>query len=142
MSCAGHREKALLVEYVNRDIIGISELETIAFQKYAAVTGKNFTSDEVALEILKNDVIPTYGRFLYMLRKIDPPNDEIRQLHAVFVHGAETVYSGFKAKMVGYEKKDPSLVKLAEDRIKEGVKETFAWRTELNKLLKQHGIKQ
>ena len=142
ISCANYREAAILVEYVNQDIMGISELESIAFQHYTAVTGKNFTTNQAVLSSLKNDVIPTYQRFLYLLRNIDPQTAEIKQMHAVFIQGAEIIYSGFKTKMIGLQTQDENLVQLADEEIKKGVMETFKWRTQLNALYKKYDIVQ
>jgi hypothetical protein len=135
-----YKEASAVVIYVNQDILGISELETKAFKHYGAVTGKNFTTNDALLEALKNDVNPAYQRFLDLLKKIKPQSAEVKQLHAIFIRGAETISSGFKTKMFGLQKQDHNLVRLADEEIKKGVKETFKWRTQLNALYKKHGI--
>jgi hypothetical protein len=140
VGCAKYMEASKLTEYVNQDILRISELETLAFQRYGEVTGKNFTTNQAAIAALKKDVIPIYKRFLDFLRKIDPRNDELRQLHAIFIRGAETVYSGFKTKLVALEKQDDMLIRIADEKIRKGVQETFKWRLELNALYKKYGI--
>ncbi|MFC1826008.1 hypothetical protein ACFLYZ_01280 [Thermodesulfobacteriota bacterium] len=140
ISCATYKQASALTTYVNQDILGISELEITAWGHYAAVTGKNFTTNEAVYEALKKGVIPTYQRFLHLLRKIDPPNDEVRQLHTVYVRGAEILYAGFKSKMIGLEKHDLNHIRKADAEIEKGVMETFKWRDKLSALYKKYNI--
>ncbi len=70
-------------------------------------------------------VIPTYKRFLHLLRKIDPPIEEVRQLHAIFIRGAEQLYSGFKIKMIGLEKMDQNIIRVADENIRNGMLEGY-----------------
>ena len=52
-----------LAIYYNRDICGIAELETLALERYADVTGENYTSDEALRQSLETVIIPAYKRF-------------------------------------------------------------------------------
>jgi len=56
-SCATQRhEKALLlVNYVNQEILSLAPMEARALERYAAVTGENYRSDEEVYKALKDD---------------------------------------------------------------------------------------
>lgn len=131
-----------LVEYVNRDILNISQLETASLERYASVTGPNYKSDQVLLHALQDFVVPNYGRFLKLLRDVHPVREEIRPIHKAYIRGAEQLYSGFKALMLGVETRDVRLVEEANKRIEEGRLLNLQWRRELLSLYEKHGIKQ
>ena len=140
--CATNRVAMDLVEYVNQGILNISELEIKALKIYASVTGKNYTTDEKVYESLNKDIIPIYGRFLDLLRNIDPKEDDVRQLHSIYIHGTETIYSGFKIKMLGLEKNNEHLILTGNNKIEKGRIETEKWLEELMTLYKKYGVSQ
>ncbi|MBW2053750.1 MAG: hypothetical protein JRI85_16165 [Deltaproteobacteria bacterium] len=129
-----------LVEYVNKEILGIAELEKAALESYASVIGKNYTTDERVCEALKNDVIPQYRRFLELLREISPKTEEVRNVHRIFIRGSEYLLSGFKAKMVGIETKQEPLIRVANRQIEKGRIENEKWRRELIDLYRKYGV--
>ena len=139
--CAPDRVGLELMEYVNQDILGISQLEIKALERYAAVTGTNYTTHQAVHAALKNDVIPLYGRFVDLLKQIRPQSDEIRQLHAVYKDGAEMMYNGFKSMLQALEKKDEALMQSANAQIESGRTETEKWRGRLLSLYGTHGVR-
>jgi hypothetical protein len=139
--CAEKNIAADIVNYVNQGILDISNLEAEALKKYASVTGDKYTSDRTVYETLKNDVIPVYSKFLDMLKKISMQTDEVQQLHAIYVQGAETMYNGFVAKKQALERKDESRLIYANGVIEKGRAETERWRGKLLKLCEGHGVK-
>lgn len=142
VGCAGTDKVGVdLVEYVNQDILGIAQLETRALSRYAAVIGPNYANDRILLTTLNEEVIPLYKRFLDLLRKVNPREDEIRQLHGVYISGAQDLYEGFKIIRTGLETNDPTLIRIANRKIASGRRETERWRTQLMHLYETHGVK-
>ena len=139
--CATDKVGFELAEYVNQGILGISQLETKALERYAAVTGINYTTDQALYEALKNDVIPLYGRFVDLLKQIRPQTDQVRQLHVVYIDGAEKMYKGFKTILLALEKKDESLMEGANAQIENGRMKTEKWRAQLLILYQAHGVR-
>ena len=139
--CAEKNIAPDLVGYVNHGILDISSLETEALQKYASVTGNNYTSDSAVYETLKNNVIPVYNTFLEMLKKIRAQTDEVRQLHAIYVQGAEKMYKGFVAKKQAIESKNELKLTYANGQIEKGRAETERWRGKLLELCNSYGVK-
>ena len=140
--CATDKVALELAHYVNQDILAISELEKKSLQKYALVTGANYTSDEELYKTLKQDVVPVYGRFLTKLRDMSPQEPEIKKLHKFYLRGAELIHGGFKTKIFGLETRDGHLIRNAKEKIEKGRLETERWRKELNLLAETHGIKE
>ena len=115
--------------------MNISQLESLAFSHYAAVTGKNYIDDETVYLSLKNEVIPRYERFVELLKSIAPDDDALRKLHLQYVEGAGSINDGFKTKMMGLKQKDQALIRLANLQIEAGAKAVDQWRSGLNQLI-------
>lgn len=131
-----------LVEYANQGLLRIAELERRSLESYAAVIGENYTTDESVYEALKNVVIPTYKRFLDELRNITPQNEDVRNLHRIYVGGAESIYDGFKTKMIGIENNNMSIVVSGNEKIEKGRDEIIRWNQERIELYKKHGVSE
>ena len=129
-----------LVRYVNDEVLPISELERRALASYASVVGKNYTSDDAVFEALKNDVLPLYKRFLDGLKRVQPTEKEVRRLHGFLVSGAESMYEGFRLKMIGIEQKDESIIRAGNSKIEKGRVENVRWRKELVALSEKHKV--
>ena len=138
--CATDKVALELVEYVNQDILSIAELEKRSLERYAAVTGKNYTSDQKVHDALKDYVIPNYKRFRDLLRNIRLQSEALKNLHRIYIHGTELLYSGFRAKLAGLEKKDETLIRAANEKIEKGRIENERWRKELMALYERHGV--
>ena len=142
VGCTHDRIAVDLVAYVNQGILSIADLEGISLERYAAVTDKNYISDEAVYKALKNEILPNYRRFLDLLCNINPQTQEVRQLHVLYIRGAEMICSGFKIKKFGLEKKDNVLIRAANLEINKGRIETEKWRRELIALYQLHGVVQ
>jgi hypothetical protein len=129
-----------LVTYINQGILRIAELEKRSLESYASVIGENYTTDERAYEELKDVVIPIYRRFLDELKNINPENEDIKRVHGIYIQGAESMYDGFKIKMLGIENKNDSLIVQGNEKIENGRKEIERWRLELIELYREHGV--
>ena len=130
-----------ILNYVNRDMLNISQLEVNALKAYASVTDQNYTTDERVLEVLKITVIPYYQRFAELLREISPESEKLKRIHWLYVNGAEGMLNGFRAKMIGIENNDIHLIRMANNQIIAGRNETLKWKTKLNELLQQHAVR-
>jgi len=139
--CAHDPVKKDLANYMNQDILRIAELEAKSLEKYASVTGANYKSDRALEEALRDYVIPQYGRFLSMLRKIQPSTDEARSVHQVYVAGAGELHSGFRMMLMALEKREIGLFQRANDKITQGSAEVQKWRQQLLELCKKHKVK-
>ena len=139
--CAHDPVRNDLVDYLNDHILRIADLETMSLARYAMVTGKNYKNDETLIKTLNDYVIPQYGRFLSLLRKIHLSTPETRQLHQHYIEGATALYAGFRMLTLALEKQDSNLVKIANARINEGTIAINKWKEILFVLSKKHKVK-
>jgi hypothetical protein len=139
--CATDKVAFDLTTYVNQGILRISELEEKALARYASVTGSNYSSDEKVHDTLKNHVIPLYERFIRELRTIRPETDEVKNLHRMYVGGAEALLEGFKLIMFAIETQDLAMIRSANHWLEKGRAEQEQWRKEIAALGKDHSVK-
>ena len=140
IGCATDPVATDLAGYLNQGVMDIAELERKALERYAAVTGSNYTSDENVYIALKDQVIPLYRRFLEGLRSLRPDTNEVRDLNRVYVQAAQSIYDGFKLKMVGIEQNETYVIIAGNQKIDEGRILTEKWRGELTALAKKHDL--
>lgn len=140
--CATDKVALDLVEYTNQGILGIAELEKRALESYASVTGKNYTTNEAVTSALKTGVIPQYKRFFEMLREVRPETEEVGKIHQSYVRNSETLLRGFKMKLMGLQREDPTLVIQANSLIDQARVLNEKWVEELNNAYEQHGVKK
>ena len=137
LSCTSGQVSRDMVSYINEDLMNISQLESLAFKHYAAVTGDNYTTDQAVYLALKTDVIPYYKRFYELLKEISPKDPNLSRAHALYIYGASDILNGFKAKMIGLEGNDEDLVRLANLQIESGAREVDKWRIALYKVISE-----
>ena len=137
LSCSSGQVSRDMVSYINEDLMNISQLESLAFKHYAAVTGDNYTNDQTVYLALKTDVIPYYKRFYELLKEISPKDPKLSRAHSLYIYGASDILNGFKAKMIGLEGNDEDLVRLANHQIESGAREVDKWRIALYKLISE-----
>ena len=129
-----------IVNYVNQGLIAIAELEQKTLESYASVTGENATTDKKLFETLRDFIVPTYKRFVNGLKNIPIKNQEVRQVHAIYIKAAESRLEGFQTIMIGLENNDISIIQQGNKKLEEGSAGIDKWHTELSELYKKHGV--
>ena len=142
LGCAAGAVEKDLVNYINQDILGVAEVEQAALDRYAAVSGSNYTSDRKLYNTLKSEVIPTYTQFVGVLNQIEPETDAVKQLHAKFITGSVYRLRGFQTILGGIRTQDAQLIRAANGLLNEGALEIALWQSELLKLYEEYGIRK
>jgi len=140
LGCATDNVAWDLVNYVNQDILGIAELERRPLERYAVARAETHPTQQGLYNVLKEEVLPEYKRFLKLLKQIEPKTEEVRKLHHIYICGTECIYRGFKTKMAGLEKKDELIIRAANEEIERGRIKNEKWRRELLTLFAAHRI--
>lgn len=139
--CAVDPKKEILVNYVNRDMLSIAQIEVVAFERYAAVTGKNYTNDQAVYDSLRDEVIPVYKRFTHLLNQIRPVDKEVARVHGLYVKGSKKILKGFELKLHGIAGNDESVIILGNNKIDEGIQNNLKWREQVMALKEERGLK-
>lgn len=129
-----------LVNYINQGILSIAELEKKSLERYASVTGKNYTTDQRIHDELKGFIIPTYERFVNGLKAITPGDPEIQRAHATYVNAADLMLKGFREKLTGIEQNNDKIIIEGNLKIEKARDENEQWRKRIMTLYKKYGI--
>jgi len=140
-SCAVDPKKENLVNYVNRDMLSIAQIEKVAFERYAMVVGKNYTTDQAVYEALRDEVIPVYKRFTTLLNQIRPEDEQVAKVHGFYIKGSRKVLKGFELKLHGIAGNDDHVIGLGNKKIAEGFQDNQKWHEQLMALTKELGLK-
>lgn len=143
-SCASqkHHKAVSLVDYINQDIMEVASVEAHALERYAAVTGENFESEEQVYRTLEDEVIPTYERFFRSLREIAIEEPEIGSLHSIYIRSAGLLLEGFRMKRLALETNDARLMEKANAKIEQGRDKGLAWRARLEELCQLYNVRE
>ena len=129
-----------LATYVNRDIYGIAQLENLGLQRYASLTGDNYVSDAALREALDKEILPAYGRFVDLPRRIEPRTEPVRKLHALYRKAAGYRLKGFRMVLLAIDTQDPDLVRQANQMLDQGQKSVAQWRALLADMTTRYGL--
>jgi len=140
-SCAVDPKKESLANYVNHDILSIAQIELEAFERYAAVTGKNYTTDQAVYNALKDEVIPVYKRFSHLLNRVHLEDQEVARIHGLYLKGSKKILRGFELKLHGIADKDDTVTLLGNKKINAGIRHTLKWRDQLLALKEERGLR-
>jgi len=141
VGCAVDPKKESLVNYVNSDILAIASIESVAFERYATVTGKNYTTDQAVYIALRDEVIPVYKRFNNLLNQVRIDDEVVARVHGHYVKGSRKILKGFETKLYGISAKDDTVTELGNKTIDAGIKEALVWREEILALAKERKLK-
>jgi hypothetical protein len=129
-----------LVNYINQGVLMIAELEQKSLERYASVTGENYTDDQKIYNELKDFIIPTYQRFADGLKAISPEDSEIQRIHNIYINAADLMSEGFKNKLIGIELNNEAIIIQANENIEKARDENERWRLELRALCGKYGV--
>ncbi|MBN1627357.1 MAG: hypothetical protein JW944_12615 [Deltaproteobacteria bacterium] len=134
------RVTVTLVNYINQGILSIAELEKKSLERYASVTGKNYTTDRRIQDELRDFIIPAYERFADGLKTITPKDPEIQAAHAVYINAADLMLNGFRNKLTGIEQNNDNIIIEANRKIEKARDENEQWRKIIMSLYEKYGI--
>lgn len=138
--CAVDPKKEALANYLNHDMLSIAQIEVVAFERYAKVTGKNYTTDEAVYDALRDEVIPVYTRFSHLLNQIRVEDAEVARVHGLYLKGSKKILKGFKLKLHGIAGKDETVIILGNKKIDAGIRDNLKWREQLLALKEERGL--
>ncbi|MGJ7922376.1 hypothetical protein [Neobacillus sp. LXY-4] len=129
-----------LLNYVNKEMTPAYELENKAVLAYESVTGANFLNDQALYDALQMEVIPNYQKFLKEIKSVKIETDELKEIHKLYISGAETQYKAFTTILEALETQDPKLIEEANDLLNQGKKQINDYLNKLDKLADEHNV--
>lgn len=129
-----------LLNYVNKEMKEAAKLERTAVSAYEGVSGTNYQDDQTMYNVLNRDVIPNYNEFIKELDSVKIETDEVREIHEIYVEGAEIQFNAFTIIKQAIEEQDADLIQKANDMLADARKHLREYQTKLNKLAKEHDV--
>ncbi|MFP5107068.1 hypothetical protein ACSU6B_09885 [Neobacillus sp. C211] len=129
-----------LLNYVNKEMKEAGKLERAAVSAYEGVSGTNYQDDQTMYDVLNNDVIPNYNEFIKALDSVKIKTDEVREIHEIYIEGADIQFKAFAIIKQALEEQDANLIQKANDMLADARKHIRNYQTKLDKLAKEHDV--
>lgn len=129
-----------LIDYYNNDLTNLFTLEKEAIQAYSSITGANFKNDQLSYESLVNIIIPKYEMFVKQLINISPKTTEVKNLHKIYVEGANYQLESFMAFKTAIDKQDRLLMRQANETLAKGKERVEEWQMRIKELSKKENL--
>lgn len=138
--CLGDSVQDDIMNYVNEETTAAAELESKAIAAYEGVSGANYQDDQIMYDALVNDVIPNYTEFIDELEAVKIETDELKEIHEIYLKGADLQHQGFVKVVEALEKQDASIVEEANQLLNEGKQLIEDYQKKLDALAKDHDV--
>lgn len=95
--------------FLNVDLLTISSFESEAIDAFNAISKENQSSEtyyQKLYSILTKTSIPQYQKFVDALSKAKPTTNDVKQLHQIYLKGANKQLESFKLFKEGIEEKN------------------------------------
>ena len=138
--CSGDPVQDDLLNYVNKEMKDVGKLESTAVSAYEGASGTNYQDDQTMYDMLMNDVIPNYSEFIKELESVKIETDEVREIHEIYIEGANIQFNAFAKIKQALENQDADLIQEANDMLADARTHIRDYQTKLNKLAKEHDV--
>jgi hypothetical protein len=138
--CLGDSVQDDIMNYVNKETTEAAELEGKAIAAYEGVSGANYQDDQIMYDALVNEVIPNYTEFIEELEAVKIETDELKEIHEIYLNGADLQLQGFVKVVEALEKQDASIVEEANQLLNEGKSMIEDYQKKLDTLAKDHDV--
>ncbi|MED4224003.1 hypothetical protein [Neobacillus cucumis] len=130
-----------LLNYVNKEMKQPGKLEAAAITAYESETGANYQDDQKLYDVLTKKVIPTYHEFIQELNSVKIETDELKEIHKIYVEGANIQYKAFVKIKQALEAQDPAMIQEANNMLADAKAHILEYKTKLNQLAREHKVK-
>jgi hypothetical protein len=137
--CGGPVQDDIL-NYVNKELKTAQELEDKAVSAYEGVAGVNYTDDPTMHDALVNEVIPTYTDLIDELESVNIESDELKEIHEIYLSGANLQLSAFEKIKEAIEKQSSSMIDEANQLLEEGRLKIEDYNKKLDELAKENNV--
>ncbi|MUV36435.1 hypothetical protein JNUCC1_00237 [Lentibacillus sp. JNUCC-1] len=133
-------EQDNLVSYFNDDIQPLAPQEEEVVAEYESVTGPNFTDDQTLYDALTESIVPKYEDLVKKAEAIEIDDEEIAEVHDIYLTAANNQLEGFHSIVEALEKQDPSMIEGANQVLTEGFQGMQEYQTALQDLADERNV--
>jgi PBP1b-binding outer membrane lipoprotein LpoB len=129
-----------LLNYINKETTSAAQFEDKAISTYGSVSGVNYQDDQTLYDALVNEIIPDYTKFIEELESVNIETDELKEIHDIYLTGANHQFNGFLKIVEALEHQDIGMIEEANKMLDEGKKNISEYLDKLNELAEDHNV--
>jgi murein tripeptide amidase MpaA len=133
-------KQKVIIDYINKDIKKVSDLETEAYQSLSSVSGENFTDDNTMLAEIDNKALPAYEHAVKEAKNLKPKIKELEAPTQQIVKTTETFLEALRLQKEALEKQDKQLMEEANKKMLEHQSLLEKYHAEMGKLAKKYDV--
>jgi hypothetical protein len=129
-----------LLNYINKQLPTLVELESKVITEFAANTGINAPDDATLAAKLKDVIIPGADELLSKVKAIVPATEELRKVHNKYIVIVTEQREAFNLLLQAAQKNDLTLVNTINEKLVNADKLVKEYLADLNALKNAHGV--
>lgn len=138
--CSNDPVQKDLLNYVNEELKAAAKFEAAAVSAYESVSGANYKDDQTMYDALVNEVIPNYSNLLNELESVKIETDEVKDVHAIYLEGANIQFKAFEKIKQALEGQDSGMIQEANDMLAQASALISDYQKKLNGLADEHNV--
>lgn len=127
-----------LIDYINNKLKEIVPLEKEVNTLYENI--RKELAKEKYINILANELIPMYGKYLEKLQTIHPNTEEVRTVHNLYIEGATLTYKALRDMETSRRQRDAHKFDEANEKITEANAKFKQFRNAIKELRGKHKV--
>ncbi len=135
-----NKQQTELIDYINKEIPPIAKLETKVTNEYEAVSGDNFSNDQVMQDALLNEIIPNSSKLIDTAEAVVIVNKQLRDAHEIYIAAINKQHNAFNLIVNALNTADVEMVSKANILLSEARKGMRNFLSEINNLKKEYNV--
>lgn len=137
--CGNEKQDALL-DYINKDMVEIADLEEKMLESYNSVSGTNYTDDLTMYNEINETTIPLCHQLSEAVAAVAPADKEIAAVHNTYSNFVSKYLNAMAMINAAIETQDYAQVATANDLIAEANNLSFQYQQELRTLAEERNV--
>lgn len=134
------KKQDALLDYINRDLVKIAEIEEEMLDSYNGITGVNYTDDLTMYNELVEVTLPLCQELSEAVQDVSPDDTEIARVHNIYRKYVTKYLNAFAMMISALETQDVSKVVDSNDLLTEGADLALDFQEALQKLADERDV--
>ena len=135
-----NKQQTELLDYINKEIPPIGELEKKVLDEYEAVSGDNFSNDQVMQDALRNEIIPNSSKLIDTAETVVIVNKQLRDVHEIYIAAINKQHNAFNLVVNALDTADAEMVSKANILLSEARSGMRNFVSEINNLKMEYNV--
>lgn len=131
-----------LVNYINKEIAEIAELESKVAEDWESVSSENYKGSEIMYNALVNGIIDNSEKLVKEAGSITPKTDKLKEVHEMYIAAVNEQHNAFIIVKAALEEgEDSEKISDANKKLKNARKLMLEFMDQIDKLAEKHDLK-